>query len=96
MDELYSNTIKIKAFHHKSTNAIKRDITTGKARTVHDTRLTATELDKPCDIDKCNRLTDTEFYRRLNEDITATIQKRVTFYVNRVHKDLLITDETKQ
>ena len=38
--------------------------------------------DKTWYIGECNRqLTDTKFYRRLNEDITADIQKRVTFYV---------------
>ena len=35
-------------------------------------------------------------YRRLNEDITADIQNRVTFYVNRMYKDKLINDKTKQ
>ena len=48
-------------------------------------------------MDECNRqLTDTKFYQRLDEDITAEIQKRVTFYVNRMHKDKLINDKTKQ
>jgi len=39
------------------------------------------------------------FYFRgitLNEDKTTEIQKRVTFYVNRMHKDKLISDKTKQ
>ena len=40
--------------------------------------------------------TDTKFYQHLDEDITADIQKRVTFYVNRMHKDKLINDKTKQ
>ena len=54
-------------------------------------------MDKTCYIDECNRqLTDTKFYQRLDEDITADIQKRVTFYVNRMHKDKLINDKTKQ
>ena len=30
------------------------------------------------------------------EDMTADIQKRVTVYVNRMHKDKLINDKTKQ
>ena len=42
------------------------------------------------------QLTDIKFYRRLNEDMTADIQKRVTVYVNRMHKDKLINDKTKQ
>ena len=54
-------------------------------------------MDKTWHIDECNRqLTDTKFYQRLDEDITADIQKRVTFYVNRMHKDKLINDKTKQ
>ena len=54
-------------------------------------------MDKTWYIDECNRqLTDTKFYQRLDEDITADIQKRVTFYVNRIHKDKLINDKTKQ
>ena len=53
--------------------------------------------DKTWYIDECNRqLTYTKFYRRLNEDMTADIQKRVTVYVNRMHKDKLINDKTKQ
>ena len=42
------------------------------------------------------QLTDTKFYRSLKEDITADIQNRVTFYVNRMQKDKLINDKTKQ
>ena len=42
------------------------------------------------------QLTDTKFYRSLNEDITVDIQNRVTFYVNRIQKDKLINDKTKQ
>ena len=54
-------------------------------------------MDKTWYIDECNRqLTDTKFYQHLDEDITADIQKRVTFYVNRMHKDKLINDKTKQ
>ena len=54
-------------------------------------------MDKTWYIDECNRqLTDTKFYQRLDEDITADIQKRVTFYVNGMHKDKLINDKTKQ
>ena len=54
-------------------------------------------MDKTWYIDECNRqLTDTKFYRRQNEDITADIQKRVTVYVNRMHKDKLINDKTRQ
>ena len=54
-------------------------------------------MDKTWYIDECNRqLTDTKFYRRLNEDMTADIQKRVTVYVNKMHKDKLINDKTKQ
>ena len=45
-------------------------------------------MDKTWYIDECNRqLADTKFYRRLNEDITADIGKRVTVYFNRIHKD---------
>ena len=37
-------------------------------------------MDKTWYIDECNRqLNDSKFYKRLNEDITADIQKRVTF-----------------
>ena len=44
-------------------------------------------MDKTWYIDECNRqLSDTKFYRRLNEDITADIQNRVTFYVNRMYR----------
>ena len=54
-------------------------------------------MDKTWYIDECNRqLTDTKFYQRLDEGSTADIQKRVTFYVNRMHKDKLINDKTKQ
>ena len=54
-------------------------------------------MDKTWYIDECNRqLTDTKFYQRLDEDITADIQKRVTFYLNRMHNDKRINDKTKQ
>ena len=54
-------------------------------------------MDKTWYTDECDRqLTDTKFYQRLDEDITADIQKRVTFYVNRMHKEKLINDKTKQ
>ena len=54
-------------------------------------------MDKTWYIDECNRqLTATKFYRLLNEDITADIQKRVTFYVDRMHNDKLINDKTRQ
>ena len=48
-------------------------------------------------IDECNRqLNDTKFYQQLNEDMTASIQKRVTFYVYKMHTDNYINDKTKQ
>lgn len=54
-------------------------------------------MDKTWNIDEWNRqLTDTKFYQLLNQDITADIQKRVTFYVDRMHKDKLINDKTRQ
>ena len=54
-------------------------------------------MDKTWYIDECNRqLTDTKFYGRLNEDIIADIQNRVTFYVNRMQKDKLINDKARQ
>ena len=54
-------------------------------------------MDKTWYIDECNRqLTDAKFYQRLDENISADIRKRVTFYVNRMHKDKLINDKTKQ
>ena len=33
---------------------------------------------------------------KITADITADIQKRVPFYVNRMHKDKLINNKTKQ
>ena len=54
-------------------------------------------MDKTWNIDEWNRqLTDTKFYQLLNQDITADIQKRVTFYIDRMHKDKLINDKTRQ
>ena len=54
-------------------------------------------MDKTWYIDECNRqLNDSKFYRRLNEDITADIQKRVTVYVNRMYTDDLFDEKTKQ
>ena len=54
-------------------------------------------MDKTWYINECNRqLTDTKFYQLLNQDITADIQKRVTFYIDRMHKDKLINDKTRQ
>ena len=54
-------------------------------------------MDKTCHIDECNRqLNDCKFYKRLNKDITADIQKRVTFSVNRMYHDGLINDKTRQ
>ena len=47
-------------------------------------------MDKAWYIDECNRqLTDTKLYQHLDEDITADIQKRVTFLLTeciRTHK----------
>ena len=46
---------------------------------------------------ECNRQhSDTILYKRLTNDITADIQKRVTFYVNRMHNDQIINETTKQ
>ena len=54
-------------------------------------------MDKTWYIGECNRqLTNTKFYQHLDEDITADIQKRVTFYVNRMHKEKLVNDKTNQ
>ena len=54
-------------------------------------------MDKAWYIDECNRqLNDSKFYKRLNEDKTADIQKRVTLYVNRMYHDGLINDKTRQ
>ena len=54
-------------------------------------------MDKTWYIDECNRqLNDSKFYKRLKEDITADIQKRVTFYVNRMYHDGLINEKTRQ
>ena len=54
-------------------------------------------MDKTWYIDECNRqLNDSKFYKRLNEDKTADIQKRVTLYVNRMYHDGLINDKTRQ
>ena len=54
-------------------------------------------MDKTWYIDECNRqLNDSKFYKRLNEDKTADIQKRVTLYVNRMYYDGLINDKTRQ
>ena len=54
-------------------------------------------MDKTWYIDECNRqLNDSKFYKRLNEDITADIQKRVTFYVSRMYHDRLINEKTRK
>ena len=54
-------------------------------------------MDKSWYIDECNRqLNDTKFYQHLKEDMTADIQKRVTFYVNKMHTDNYINYKTKQ
>ena len=54
-------------------------------------------MNKTWYIDECKRqLTDAKFYQRVDEDITANKQERVTFYVNRMHKDKVINDKTKQ
>ena len=54
-------------------------------------------MDKSWYIDECNRqLNDAKFYQHLNEDMTADIQKRVTFYVNKMHTDNYINDNTVQ
>ena len=48
-------------------------------------------------INECLRqLSDTKFYRQLNTDITKDIQTRVRIYVERMHKDNVIDDETKR
>ena len=53
-------------------------------------------MDKTSYIDECSgKRNDTKFYQRLNEDITADIQKRVTVYVNKMYNDKL-NDKTKQ
>ena len=52
-----------------------------------------------CDwyINECLRqFNDTEFYRRLDTDITSHIQTRVQFFIKRLHKDDVIDDKTKQ
>ena len=43
-----------------------------------------------------NLLTPNSTDSSVNEDITADIQKRVTFYVDRMHNDKLINDKTRQ
>ncbi|XP_068696876.1 uncharacterized protein [Montipora foliosa] len=91
-------------------DAVKLDITTCKPKPIRD-NLTTSErqamtragsgtviMDKSWYIDECNRQrNDSKFYRRLNEDITVDIQKRVTVqYVNRKYTDDLIDEKTKQ
>ena len=54
-------------------------------------------MDKTWYIDQCNiQLNDFKFYKRLNRDITADIQKRVTFYVNRMYHERLINEKTRK
>ena len=54
-------------------------------------------MDNTWYIDECNRqLNDSKFYKRLNEDITADIQTRVTYYVKKMYHDGLINDKTRQ
>ena len=48
-------------------------------------------------IDECNRrLNDAKFYRKLDGDITVTIQQRVTVYIERMFNDGYIDEKTKK
>ena len=54
-------------------------------------------MDKTWYIDECNRqLSDIKFYERLDKDITANVQERVTIYVNGMHDDGFIDDKTRE
>ena len=89
---------------------IRDNLTTSKRQAIHQLKQRQDIVIKPADkgsgtvimdktwyIDECNRqLNDSKFYRRLNEDITVNIQKRVTVYANRMYTDDLIDEKTKQ
>ncbi|XP_068696962.1 uncharacterized protein [Montipora foliosa] len=89
---------------------IRDNLTTSERQAIHQLKQRQDIVIKPADkgsgtvimdktwyIDECNRqLNDSKFYRRLNEDITVDIQKRVTVYVNRMYTDDLIDEKTKQ
>ena len=48
-------------------------------------------------INKCLRqLNDTKFYKTLDNDITNDIQKRIQVYVQRMHHDKIIDDDTRR
>ena len=67
------------------------------ARRLQQTRVAVRLLRiKPGTLTSDRQLNDSKFYRRLNEDITVDIQKRVTVYVNRMYTDDLIDEKTKQ
>ena len=52
-------------------------------------------MDRDGYINGCLRqLNDTKFYRPLDDDITKDIQTRVRVYVQRMHKDNIIDDDT--
>ncbi|XP_068738397.1 uncharacterized protein [Montipora capricornis] len=87
---------------------IRDNLTTSERQAIHQLKQRQDIVIKPADkgsgtvimdktwyIDECNRqLNNSEFYRRLNEDITVDIQKRVTVY-GRMYTDL-IDEKTKQ
>ena len=39
---------------------------------------------------------DAKFYKILDDDITNDIQKRIRIYVERMHRDKIIDDDTKR
>ena len=54
-------------------------------------------MDRDWYINECKRqLNDIKFYRLLDTDITCDIQTRIRVYVQRMHKDNIIDDETKR
>ena len=48
-------------------------------------------------VNECLRqLNDTKFYKTLDNDITNDIQKRIQVYVQRMHRDKIIDDDTRR
>ena len=53
-------------------------------------------MDREWYIKECLRqLNDAKFYKTLDNDITNDIQKRIRIYVERMHRDKIIDDDTK-
>ncbi|XP_048575670.1 uncharacterized protein LOC125557291 [Nematostella vectensis] len=93
--DTFLNSVKLQ-IQNSTLNKTRSNITPGERNALTQLNQRQVVMDKDWYINECNRqLNDTKFYTQLDADITNDIQKRVTTYINRMHTDGIINQDTK-